>query len=139
MIPVTLKWQRPVDGVEIIEGKPETILGRTGTEIFVVRRDARREAGFEDYELKLTDLEDPIALKFLNAKADGKLVDFLSRYGMLKPFNAPMHLVEVEHEAEMLAMSLVYSTNREFSETEQPVGQSHTGARRFAGVVRPGT
>ena len=78
MIPITLQWKRPVDGVEKIEDE-------AGIEVF-----APRSNRIEDFALHVTNLEDPVALRFINGlHLDQTQTGFLSRFGMLKQADRP--------------------------------------------------
>ena len=48
--------------MKTIEAKPATFVNRTGTNLLVGASD-----DVQGYELNITDLEDPVAVKFVNA------------------------------------------------------------------------
>ena len=102
MIPIRLSWQRPVDGIEIVElasaaGRSsfaarfpdaarigETRVGQKGKrrrdrdERSLVARSKRMEA----VPYSIEDLEDPFALRLVNCNDDDSLVAFTSRFGI---------------------------------------------------------
>lgn len=106
MNPVILKWKRALGGVKTVEAEAVTFVNRTATKLFVWSGE-----GFEEYEVKVTDLENPLALMFINAWREKKLAAFLSKFGLLR--HQPMYDADVELTAEELAMRLVYSTNHD--------------------------
>jgi len=104
MVPVSLAWKRPLDGMEIIEAaQPTSIMGKTGNEVYVPRTDRTQDQIYE-----VTNLANPIALRFINANRENKTLDFLARFGRLGP--ATMYVLDVEHEAKLLTTYLLAST-----------------------------
>src|SRR4051794_26731574 len=101
-----------MDGVEIVEGPPATFLGREGTQIFVPKTER-----FEDFTLHANSLEDPVVVKFVNARHEGTFPAFLARYGPPRFELAPPHhpgsiyVVDAEVFADDLGHRLLYSTN----------------------------
>lgn len=104
MIPVSLAWKRPVDGMEIDKAAGTvTVLDVASNEIFVPRTDRTQDVTYQ-----VTNLEDPIVMRFVNAHRENSLLDFLSRFGRLSA--NPMYRLEVELEARLLLTHLLSST-----------------------------
>ena len=102
MIPVTLQWKRPVDGVEKVEDE-------AGADVFAPRSDR-----IEDFALHITDLENPVALRFINAwlELDQTMTSFLSRFGMLKQVDQPTPVKDADLLWKELSVRLMESTDR---------------------------
>jgi hypothetical protein len=98
---VTLQWKRPVDGVEKIRDKD-------GIELFAPRSDR-----IEDYALHITDLEDPVVMRFINGlHLDQTHTGFLSRFGMLKRVDQPTPVKDAGSLWFELTTRLFQSTDR---------------------------
>lgn len=81
---VKLAWKRCPDGVSLFDAgisaehpQDDAAVERVG-EIFKARSTRREGVSFE-----LTDLEKPIAVKFVNAKTDKQRLEFLQSFGFL--------------------------------------------------------
>lgn len=88
MVSLSLEWQRPRDGVEIVpisEAYPG-LIGATGE---VIRGRTER---LTPISIRVNDLSDPIAIRLINAKAVEDLAQFVARFGIVEPtgFNEDM-------------------------------------------------
>lgn len=111
MIPVSLAWKRPVDGMELDQAaRATTTLDVTSNEIFVPRTDRTQDVAYE-----VTNLEDPIVMRFVNAHREDKMLEFLSRFGRLSA--ETMYRIAVEFEANLLLTHLLASTTQLPGET----------------------
>lgn len=83
MYGLSLEWQKCPDGVDLIDLGPE-VPGETIVQTkpwgwnFRPRSDRRVSVRYE-----ISNLENPIALRFVNARSDEAAAEFLSRFGML--------------------------------------------------------
>jgi hypothetical protein len=110
VVPVILKWRRPLGGVKTIEAAPADFLNGTTTTQYVGPFSFESDDG-EDFELRISDLEDPLVVRFINAWGKGEVPAFLTRFGPLR--REPMYDLEIDLRAEELAIRLVSSTNQE--------------------------
>lgn len=105
MIPLSLTWSRCLDGLEVVERPveppikipegatprlpikklfepPEWRLASDGSlkpNLFIQPRTDRRQT----VHLNTVDLENPVALRYINAKSESELTKFFDRYGFL--------------------------------------------------------
>jgi hypothetical protein len=79
MIPIQLDWQRPRDGVEIVENTNEKDI-YPGIDNRIARA---RSQHMEPITYNIFNLENPIALHLINCRSDADFIAFLSRFGML--------------------------------------------------------
>lgn len=100
MIPIHLNWPVPADGAELSQDAD-------GAKILQAAS-ARTKA--TDYEV--VNLEDPLSIRFVNAKSETELIAFVSRFGFLQIFASTPnsqhfnYLESVRDEIEeLLAMS----------------------------------
>ena len=92
MIPIRLHWERPADGVELaFDG--DAVRARTPRT--------------EPVTYEVTNLENPIVLRFINCRSDGDRVSFLSRFGFLRRDKGWLGMTGVEVEQERLTDSLI--------------------------------
>lgn len=96
---------RPTDGAEIVayghkphssgERTPQTKIQRFHIDRAVKFVDAASNTEFkilssrtdrtEPFDLEITNLSNPVVIEFINASAQNRLVDFVSRFGFLNP------------------------------------------------------
>ncbi|RVD35608.1 hypothetical protein EN742_24595 [Mesorhizobium sp. M4A.F.Ca.ET.020.02.1.1] len=105
MTPVILDWQKPSKGMEIIQAARFTdVMGKSDNHVF------RSKEGSDSvpFRLEVKDLENPVVVRFINARREGNLLGFMSTYGQVSRSN---YVIDVEFNADDLAGRLFYSTN----------------------------
>lgn len=80
MLPLHLDWQRPIDGVEVVSDD-----GRALGAIIRTRSDR-----FAPVSYRVTNLENPVAVAFLNADDEPKMLAFMSRFGIPSVWNSDL-------------------------------------------------
>ncbi|MER9615570.1 hypothetical protein [Mesorhizobium sp. M0207] len=81
MIPIRLNWQKPRDGVEIILDESGEAMATEHPNLDY--RDVRaRSERMDPVNYHVPDLENPVALHFINCRGDDDLVAFLNRFGL---------------------------------------------------------
>ncbi|RWO75257.1 MAG: hypothetical protein EOS18_31405 [Mesorhizobium sp.] len=106
MTPVQLNWKRPADGMEEVKAARFTDwLGKTDNRVFA----PKSNTPLLDVQYKIENLEDPVVLRFINARRENKLLEFVSRFGQLD--NKTMYVIKVEFAADELENRLHYSTS----------------------------
>lgn len=74
---ISLDWQRPLDGVEVV--KASEVLPKLLTESLLIRGKTTRTAPLT---LRVSSLENPVAIQLANADTLEKLCDFVARFGV---------------------------------------------------------
>lgn len=90
MIPLTLEWSRCPDGLEIHDYGPDSVEDIEIGGVKTTQRRARtgrwlrcRTPRRSPVVLETIDLEDPIALRYINTRSTEERVTFFERYGFL--------------------------------------------------------
>lgn len=85
MIGIALEWRRPTDGVDLVDRGPKRVEGTTlltehevGGLWYQPRSDRQTPVIYG-----ISDLENPVAIKFINARSDEKRAAFFSMHGFL--------------------------------------------------------
>jgi hypothetical protein len=84
MTPIRLNWERPIDGVEIVPYG--LVQGSTTTETRFV---CARSDAMEPLSYEVTNLENPLAIRFINTESEDDVVAFVSRFGLPQKLSAP--------------------------------------------------
>lgn len=99
MLPIHLDWMVPIDGAELS-------FDDTGATVRYLTERERSVA------YRLSDLEDPVALRLINSRTDDELVRFVSRFGLpsryaVSPFSISLAMLHAlrENTEELLSMS----------------------------------
>lgn len=88
MTSISLEWQRPRDGVEIVPlAEAYPILA--GSNVDAIRGRTDRLAPIS---IRVDDLSDPLSIRLINARTVDDLADFVARFGIVYPggFNEDM-------------------------------------------------
>jgi hypothetical protein len=103
---IQLRWKRPTGGFEIADGVSHLVVGLKRHEYWVLRPIGDST---QDVTHELSNLEDPIVVRFINARDRDGILSFVNRFGMLRD-EPNAALDELFFTSDRLWASLIRST-----------------------------